>query len=163
MEQDSFSRHFLLLWTTMGGALGARKHQKRKIQGSRFALGFHFEGSWQSRRLSNGLWKRFQTCIAEKVYFWRMPQTKSLLLEAHGRCKTWPKPGTTDDLSSKYSNFYLDHEKLVIKTTNSKIIQMHSYLLCFKAHTMFWKSLWGPLLRPSWRLKELREASWKWL
>ena len=23
----------------MGGALGARKHQKRKIQGSRFALG----------------------------------------------------------------------------------------------------------------------------
>ena len=39
MEQDSFSRPFLPLWTTMGGALGARKHQKRKIQVSRFALG----------------------------------------------------------------------------------------------------------------------------
>ena len=39
MEQDLFSRPFLPLWTTMGGALGARKHQKRKIQGSRFALG----------------------------------------------------------------------------------------------------------------------------
>ena len=39
MERDSFSRPFLPLWTTMGGALGARKHQKRKIQGSRFALG----------------------------------------------------------------------------------------------------------------------------
>ena len=39
MEQDSFSRPFLPLWTTMGGALGARKHQRRKIQGSRFALG----------------------------------------------------------------------------------------------------------------------------
>ena len=38
MEQDSFSRAFLPLWTTMGGALGARKQQKRKIHGSRFAL-----------------------------------------------------------------------------------------------------------------------------
>ena len=39
MEQDSFARPFVPLWTTMGAALGARKHQKRKIQGSRFALG----------------------------------------------------------------------------------------------------------------------------
>ena len=39
MKQDSFSSPSLPLWTTMGGALGARKHQKCKIQGSRFALG----------------------------------------------------------------------------------------------------------------------------
>ena len=39
MEQDSFARPLVPLWTIMGGALGVRKHQKRKVEGSHFALG----------------------------------------------------------------------------------------------------------------------------
>ena len=38
MEQDSFSRPLWAPWITMGAAFGARRQQKRRIQGSRFPL-----------------------------------------------------------------------------------------------------------------------------
>ena len=90
-----------------------------------------------------------------------MSLTKSLLLRVHGRLKTCSKPGTTHALSSEHSNFDLDHEKLCIKANNSKITKIYRYLLCFWAHTVSCESVWGPLLRLSWRSKASWEASWR--
>lgn len=90
-----------------------------------------------------------------------MSVTKSLLLGVHWLLKTCPKPGTTHALSYKYSNFFLHHEKLCGKTQNSKTIKIYRYLQCLWAHTVSCESVWGPLLRPSWRSKASWEASWR--
>ena len=77
-----------------------------------------------------------------------MSQTKSLLLGVHWLLKTWPKPGQTHAWKHEYSSFCLNHEKLCLRTANSKIMWTYQYLHCFWAHTVSWESLWKPFWCP---------------
>ena len=61
----------------MGGALGARKHQKRKIQGSRFALGILLGSILKAHDGLEGFPKGFgrglKRALLKKLVFERCP------------------------------------------------------------------------------------------